>query len=138
MHPSTGLNKQMRIMPCQFKAKIVTPAVMMFKSLKSSRWFREKLVIVQTKWDGLAPALQSGKIDAIIAGMSPTAERRKEIDFTDPYYESQLVVVVQKIANMQKQKFSRSFWSKDHCSVKYIPLYCDRSDTRCAETTSNG
>ncbi len=36
--------------------------------------------------------------------MSPTAERRKEIDFTDPYYESQLVVVVQKIANMQKQK----------------------------------
>lgn len=54
------------------------------------------LVIVQTKWDGLAPALQSGKIDAIIAGMSPTAERRKEIDFTDPYYESQLVVVVQK------------------------------------------
>ncbi len=98
----------------------------------------KKLVIVQTKWDGLAPALQSGKIDAIIAGMSPTAERRKEIDFTDPYYESQLVVVVQKIANMQKQKFSRSFWSKDHCSVKYIPLYCDRSDTRCAETTSNG
>ncbi|MFV0560660.1 MAG: ABC transporter permease subunit [Enterococcus sp.] len=56
----------------------------------------KKLVIVQTKWDGLAPALQSGKIDAIIAGMSPTAERKKEIDFTDPYYESQLVVVVQK------------------------------------------
>ena len=36
------------------------------------------LVIVQTKWDGLAPALQSGKIDAIIAGMSPTAERKKK------------------------------------------------------------
>ncbi|MBF8807213.1 MAG: ABC transporter permease subunit [Enterococcus lacertideformus] len=56
----------------------------------------KKLVIIQTKWDGLAPALQSGKIDAIIAGMSPTAERKKEVDFTDPYYESQLVVVVQK------------------------------------------
>lgn len=56
----------------------------------------KKLVIIQTKWDGLAPALQSGKIDAIIAGMSPTAERKKEIDFTDPYYESQLVIVVQK------------------------------------------
>lgn len=56
----------------------------------------KKLVIMQTKWDGLAPALQSGKIDAIIAGMSPTAERKKEIDFTDPYYESQLVVVVKK------------------------------------------
>lgn len=64
----------------------------------------KKLVIVQTKWDGLAPALQSGKIDAIIAGMSPTAERRKEIDFTDPYYESQLVVVVQKKGILQKLK----------------------------------
>ncbi|HAZ0920078.1 TPA: ABC transporter permease subunit [Enterococcus faecium] len=64
----------------------------------------KKLVIVQTKWDGLAPALQSGKIDAIIAGMSPTAERRKEIDFTDPYYESQLVVVVQKDSKYAKAK----------------------------------
>ncbi|MFV0558281.1 MAG: ABC transporter permease subunit [Enterococcus sp.] len=53
----------------------------------------KELVIVKTEWDGLAPALESGKIDAIIAGMSPTAERKKEIDFTDPYYESQLVVV---------------------------------------------
>ncbi|MFL3952443.1 transporter substrate-binding domain-containing protein, partial [Pseudomonas aeruginosa] len=49
-------------------------------------------------------ALQSGKIDAIIAGMSPTAERRKEIDFTDPYYESQLVVVVQKDSKYAKAK----------------------------------
>lgn len=56
----------------------------------------KKLVIVKTKWDGLAPALQSGKIDAIIAGMSPTAERKKEIDFSNSYYESQLVVVVRK------------------------------------------
>ena len=56
----------------------------------------KKLVIVPTQWDGLVPALQSGKIDAIIAGMSPTEERKKEIDFTDSYYESQLVVVVNK------------------------------------------
>lgn len=56
----------------------------------------KKLVIVKTKWDGLQPALQSGNIDAIIAGMSPTAERKQVIDFTDAYYESQLVVVVRK------------------------------------------
>ena len=31
----------------------------------------KKLVIVPTSWDGLIPALQSGKLDAIIAGMSP-------------------------------------------------------------------
>ena len=56
----------------------------------------KRLVIVKTKWDGLAPALQSGKIDAVIAGMSPTPERKKEIDFSDPYYESNLVIVTRK------------------------------------------
>ena len=56
----------------------------------------KKLVIVKTEWDGLVPAVQSGKIDAIIAGMSPTAERKKTIDFTDVYYTSDLVMVVKK------------------------------------------
>jgi putative lysine transport system permease protein len=56
----------------------------------------KKLVIVKTEWDGLVPALQSGKIDAIIAGMSPTAERKETIDFTDIYYKSDLVMVVLK------------------------------------------
>lgn len=55
-----------------------------------------KLEIVKTEWDGLTPALTSGDIDAVIAGMSPTAERKLTIDFTDPYYESELVVVVKK------------------------------------------
>lgn len=52
------------------------------------------LVIVKTEWDGLVPALTSGMIDAIIAGMSPTAERSVTIDFSEPYYESDLVIVV--------------------------------------------
>ncbi|WP_442853241.1 transporter substrate-binding domain-containing protein [Bacillus sp. EB01] len=56
----------------------------------------KELVIVKTEWDGLVPALTSGKIDAIIAGMSPTAERKKTIDFTDNYYKSDLVMVVKK------------------------------------------
>ncbi|MHC5269488.1 ABC transporter substrate-binding protein/permease [Enterococcus sp. LJL98] len=55
-----------------------------------------ELVIVPTQWDGLVPALESGKIDAIIAGMSPTAERREKIDFTEAYYESNLVIVTRK------------------------------------------
>lgn len=53
-----------------------------------------KLVVVKTEWDGLSPGVTSGKTDAIIAGMSPTPERRKTIDFTDPYYQSNLVLVV--------------------------------------------
>lgn len=56
----------------------------------------KKLVVVKTEWDGLVPALVSGKIDGIIAGMSPTAERKETIDFTDNYYKSDLVMVVKK------------------------------------------
>ncbi len=47
-------------------------------------------------WDSLIPAVQSGAVDAIIAGMSPTAERAKEVDFTDCYYNSNLVVIIKK------------------------------------------
>src|SRR4051794_34053530 len=56
----------------------------------------KKLVIVKTEWDGLVPALNSGKIDAIIAGMSPTKERKATIDFSENYYKSNLVMVVKK------------------------------------------
>jgi putative lysine transport system substrate-binding protein len=56
----------------------------------------KELEIVKTEWDGLVPALTSGKIDAIVAGMSPTEERKATIDFTEPYYTSELVMVVKK------------------------------------------
>ncbi|WP_433959538.1 transporter substrate-binding domain-containing protein [Cytobacillus horneckiae] len=56
----------------------------------------KELVIVKTEWDGLVPSLNSDKIDAIIAGMSPTEERKETIDFSDNYYNSDLVMVVKK------------------------------------------
>lgn len=56
----------------------------------------KELVIVKTEWGGLLPAITSGKIDAIIAGMSPTADRKESIDFSDLYYTSDLVMVVKK------------------------------------------
>lgn len=56
----------------------------------------KELVIEKIEWDGLLPALQSGVIDVIIAGMSPTAERMEQIDFSDSYYKSDLVMVVRK------------------------------------------
>lgn len=55
-----------------------------------------KLEVVKTEWDGLSQSLVSGEIDAIIAGMSPTAERKATIDFSDNYYKSNLVIVVKK------------------------------------------
>lgn len=51
------------------------------------------LVIKKIDWDGLIPALESGTIDAIIAGMSPIEERKLKINFTNAYYESTHVLV---------------------------------------------
>ncbi len=56
----------------------------------------KELVIVQTDWNSLVPGVQAGTYDLIIAGMSPTEERRKSIDFSDSYYQSNLVIVVRK------------------------------------------
>ncbi len=57
-----------------------------------------ELEVKKIAWDGLIPAVQSGSIDAIIAGMSPTEERMQQIDFTNPYHEDDIdmVVVVNK------------------------------------------
>ncbi len=54
----------------------------------------KKLVIVKSSWDGLVPGLNAKKIDAIIGGMSPTPDRKKEIDFSKSYYTSNLIMVV--------------------------------------------
>ncbi len=52
--------------------------------------------IVKTEWDALIPALNAGAIDCVIAGMTDTPLRREEVNFTTPYYESAMVVIVRK------------------------------------------
>ncbi len=54
----------------------------------------KELVVVKMEWDSLIPALNAGTVDMIIAGMSPTDERKEQIDFSEPYYQSNLVLVV--------------------------------------------
>lgn len=69
----------------------------------------KELVIVKMAWDGLVPALQSGVVDAIIAGMSPTEERKESIDFTENYYTSDFVIVVKKGSPFEKAKTLADF-----------------------------
>lgn len=52
-----------------------------------------ELSVVKTEWDGLIPSVQSGKIDAIIAGMCKTPERAQAVDFSDTYYNASIVVL---------------------------------------------
>ena len=54
----------------------------------------KKLVIKAIEWDGLIPAVQSGTIDLIVAGMSDTAERRQNVLFTNAYYTTTHVMLV--------------------------------------------
>ena len=43
--------------------------------------------LVQQEWDGMIPALNVKKFDMIVASMTITDERKKAVDFTDPYYD---------------------------------------------------
>lgn len=51
--------------------------------------------IYALEWDALILNLKMGDIDLIIAGMSPTAERQKEVYFSDAYYTAQHVVLME-------------------------------------------
>lgn len=52
--------------------------------------------IVTMDFDALIPALIQGKIDVIAAGMTITEERKKVVDFTDPYWEADQAILVRK------------------------------------------
>jgi polar amino acid transport system substrate-binding protein len=56
----------------------------------------KKVVIQNTAFDGLIPALKTGKIDMIISSMTITDERRQSIDFSDPYLSTGLCLLVGK------------------------------------------
>ncbi len=55
-----------------------------------------ELEIVSSAWDSLCPAVQSGTMDANIAGQSMTADRMKEVDMAGPYYYATIVCVTTK------------------------------------------
>ena len=53
-----------------------------------------ELEIVRSDWDSLVPSVQTGVIDAVIAGQSMTAERSEQVDFAGPYYYASFAILV--------------------------------------------
>ena len=63
--------------------------VMMAKKLcEANGW---ELEVLRLDWDSLVPAVQTGQVDAVIAGQSMTAERAEQVDFAGPYLYASIV-----------------------------------------------
>ncbi|MGB4984942.1 MAG: transporter substrate-binding domain-containing protein [Erysipelotrichaceae bacterium] len=69
----------------------------------------KELVVKKIEWDGLSIAVNNGEIDMIIAGMTDTPERRNGLDFSNPYYESDMVMVVRKDSKYVNSKSIQDF-----------------------------
>jgi polar amino acid transport system substrate-binding protein len=61
----------------------------------------EKCTMVPIAWDGIIPALLEKKMDGIFGSMSITDERKKQIDFSEMYYNSAAVIIGNKNGDMK-------------------------------------
>ena len=57
--------------------------------------------LVEQEWDGMIPALKARKFDAIVASMSITEERKRQIDFSEKYYKTPARVVAPKDSSLE-------------------------------------
>lgn len=68
--------------------------------VKSMDWIAKKMGFKVTHkpmdWDGIIPSLKAKKIDMIASGMSVTDQRKKQVNFTIPYWVIKQVLVVPK------------------------------------------
>jgi len=53
-----------------------------------------ELEIIDMKFEGLLPALTMDDIDLIVAGLVPSEEREKMVDFSIPYYEAEHALLI--------------------------------------------
>lgn len=57
--------------------------------------------LLEQEWDGMIPALKARKFDAIVASMSITEERKRQIDFSEKYYQTPARIVARKESGLE-------------------------------------
>jgi polar amino acid transport system substrate-binding protein len=102
------------------------------------------ITIENMPFEGLIPALKTNRIDLVISSMTATNERRKSIDFSDPYLSTGLSILVQKnspikgIGDMDKSGVTvvvktgttSADYARDH--LKNANVLAFPQDTACA------
>ena len=107
-------------------------------------YLHRPLQIENMPFEGLIPALKTGRIELIISSMTATAERAKSIDFSDPYLSTGLSILTKKgspiagIADVDKPGVivvvktgtTAQTYTRDHFhNATVLPL---EQDTACA------
>jgi polar amino acid transport system substrate-binding protein len=101
-------------------------------------------------FDGLIPALKTGKIDLIISSMTQTPERAQSIDFSEPYLRTGLCLLVNKSASIEsieqadqsafnvavKQGTTGQLYAQQHLRQAHI-LVLDKEDACVLEVVQN-
>lgn len=100
-------------------------------------YLHKDLVIRNTQFTGLIPALKTGKLDAVISSMTVTEERSRSIDFSDPYISTGICLLaatasdIQSIADVDKPGHkvvvrtgtTGAFYARDHFkSATVLPI----------------
>ncbi len=115
-----------------------------------AEYLHEPLTIENIPFNGLIPALKTGKIDAIISSMTETPERAHSIDFSNPYLSTGLCILVKKDSPIQgigdvdrpgvtvvvKQGTTGQGYARDHLKTAQV-LVLDK-ETACVLEVTQG
>ncbi len=107
-------------------------------------YLHRDIEIQNMPFEGLIPALKTGRIDLIISSMTATDERRQSIDFSDPYLATGLAILVQKNSKIQgvadldqpninvvvKTGTTSAIYARDHLTHANVLVFPE--DSTCA------
>ena len=83
--------------PFEMKDEAGEPAGVSVDLMKAfGEYVGREVKIENTAWDGLIPSLQTGTADLVISSMTIRPDREEQVDFSDPYANALLAVLVNK------------------------------------------